>query len=148
MKLTEIKHPFISGIVCKLNNPDISKEEFMQELSTTLAARHFGKQLHVLARKVAITKWGMEFTVDSEFQLELDLGKIEIIKPNINPEDKSTAIASIEGAMGQFKHWSQSISVKIDEWPVENLKLVLDKTQCVVEFRARVEKLLSARKSN
>ena len=79
------------------------------------------------SRDYSTDRWGMEFTADTEAQLELDLGlALPEAKPALNPADKTRAILTIEGLSMKFEMWQRKMSDEIQQWDADRLHRALE----------------------
>lgn len=89
-------------------------------------------------------RWGMEFTADTEAQLELDLGiALPDAKPELNPTDKTKAIVTIEGIHQKFVMWQRKMDDEITTWDSERLTAALTLLEPMEREAKRVRELLA-----
>lgn len=106
-------------------------------------AQHWLKQ----SREYAVTRWGLEFAADTEAQLELDLGlALEAPKPELNPNDKTRAILTIEGISQKFILWQRKMREDIEQWDKDRLSRALELLEPMEQQAKRVRELLSSQK--
>lgn len=97
------------------------------------------------SRDYSTTRWGIEFTADTEYQLELDLGlTLPEAKPALNPADKTKAIVTIEGLSQSFILWQRKMSDEIQQWDKDKLTRALDLLEPMEREAKRVRELLEA----
>jgi hypothetical protein len=96
------------------------------------------------SRDYSTTRWGMEFTADTEAQLELDLGlTLADEKPTLNPDDKTKAIVTIEGLSQKFTVWERKMSDDIGKWDRDRLERALELLTPMETTAARIRQLLA-----
>ena len=96
------------------------------------------------SRDYSTTRWGMEFTADTEAQLELDLGlTLADEKPTLNPDDKTKAIVTIEGLSQKFTVWERKMSDDIGKWDKARLERALELLTPMETTAARIRQLLA-----
>jgi hypothetical protein len=96
------------------------------------------------SRDYSTSRWGMEFTADTEAQLELDLGlTLAEAKPTLNPDDKTKAIVTIEGLSQKFTVWERKMSDDIGKWDRDRLERALELLSPMEQTAARIRGLLA-----
>jgi hypothetical protein len=96
------------------------------------------------SRDYSTARWGMEFTADTEAQLELDLGlTLTEEKPTLNPDDKTKAIVTIEGLSQKFTVWERKMSDDIGKWDRDRLTRALELLSPMEATAARIRQLLA-----
>jgi hypothetical protein len=96
------------------------------------------------SRDYSTARWGMEFTADTEAQLELDLGlTLADEKPTLNPDDKTKAIVTIEGLSQKFTVWERKMSDDIGKWDRDRLERALELLSPMETTAARIRQLLA-----
>jgi hypothetical protein len=96
------------------------------------------------SRDYSTARWGMEFTADTEAQLELDLGlTLADEKPTLNPDDKTKAIVTIEGLSQKFTVWERKMSDDIGKWDRDRLERALELLTPMEATAARIRGLLA-----
>jgi hypothetical protein len=96
------------------------------------------------SRDYSTARWGMEFTADTEAQLELDLGlTLSEEKPTLNPDDKTKAIVTIEGLSQKFTVWERKMSDDIGKWDRDRLTRALELLTPMEATAARIRQLLA-----
>jgi hypothetical protein len=96
------------------------------------------------SRDYSTSRWGMEFTADTEAQLELDLGlTLADEKPTLNPDDKTKAIVTIEGLSQKFTVWERKMSDDIGKWDRDRLERALELLTPMETTAARIRQLLA-----
>ena len=96
------------------------------------------------SRDYSTARWGMEFTADTEAQLELDLGlTLTEEKPTLNPDDKTKAIVTIEGLSQKFTVWERKMSDDIGKWDKARLERALELLTPMEATAARIRGLLA-----
>jgi hypothetical protein len=96
------------------------------------------------SRDYSTARWGMEFTADTEAQLELDLGlTLADAKPTLNPDDKTKAIVTIEGLSQKFTVWERKMSDDIGKWDKARLERALELLTPMETTAARIRQLLA-----
>lgn len=95
------------------------------------------------SRDYSTGKWGLEYTADTEAQLELDLGiALPTEKPALNPSDKTTAIVTIEGLSQKFQLWERKMHDDIEAWDRDRLQRALDLLSPMAATADRIRQLL------
>ena len=95
------------------------------------------------SRDYSTGRWGMEFTADTEAQLELDLGLAQPDeRPALNPADKTRAIVTIEGLSQKFELWSRKMDSEIEAWDPDRLNRALELLTPFEKQAARIRQLL------
>jgi hypothetical protein len=96
------------------------------------------------SRDYSTARWGMDFTADTEAQLELDLGlTLADAKPTLNPDDKTKAIVTIEGLSQKFTVWERKMSDDIGKWDRDRLERALELLTPMEQTAARIRGLLA-----
>jgi len=96
------------------------------------------------SRDYGTSRWGIEFTADTEAQLELDLGlALPEAKPALNPADKTKAIVTIEGLSQSFILWQRKMSDEIQGWDKDRLNRALELLEPMEREAKRVRELLA-----
>jgi hypothetical protein len=95
------------------------------------------------SRDYSTSKWGLEYTADTEAQLELDLGLTLTEKPDLNPADKTKAIVTIEGLSQKFEMWERKMHDEIDQWDKPRLERALELLTPMEATAARIRQLLT-----
>jgi len=96
------------------------------------------------SRDYGTARWGMEFTADTEAQLELDLGlALPEAKTTLNPADKTKAIVTIEGLSQSFILWQRKMSDEIQGWDKDRLNRALELLEPMEREAKRVRELLA-----
>jgi hypothetical protein len=95
------------------------------------------------SRDYSTSKWGLEYTADTEAQLELDLGLILPEKPDLNPADKTKAFVTIEGLSQKFEMWERKMHDEIDTWDKPRLERALELLTPMEATAARIRQLLT-----
>jgi len=96
------------------------------------------------SRDYSNSRWGMEFTADTEAQLELDLGlTLTEEKPTLNPDDKTKAIVTIEGLSQKFSVWERKMHDDITKWDKARLTRALELLTPMEATAARIRGLLA-----
>ena len=95
------------------------------------------------SRDYSTSRWGMEFTADTEAQLELDLGlALPEAKAQLNPPDKTSAIVTIEGLSQKFSLWERKMHDEIDQWDRDRLNRALELLAPMTATADRIRSLL------
>ena len=96
------------------------------------------------SRDYSNSRWGMEFTADTEAQLEFDLGlTLPEAKPNLNPADKTKAIVTIEGINQRFILWQRKMDEEVATWDSDRLHAALNLLEPMEREAQRIRELLS-----
>ena len=94
-------------------------------------------------------RWGMEFTADTEAQLEFDLGlALPEAKPNLNPADKTKAIVTIEGINQRFILWQRKMNEEVTTWDSARLNAALNLLEPMEKEAQRLRNLLTRNDGN
>lgn len=96
------------------------------------------------SRDYSTDKWGLEYTADTEAQLELDLGlALPEPAPALNPADKTRAIVTIEGLSQKFELWQRKMDSEIATWDADRLKRALELLTPFEQEACRIRQLLA-----
>ncbi len=96
------------------------------------------------SRDYSTGRWGVEFTADTEAQLELDLGlALPDAKPALNPADKTKAIVTIEGLSQKFLLWQRKMNEEVTTWDSDRLNAALNLLEPMEREAQRIRELLS-----
>lgn len=99
------------------------------------------------SRDYSTGRWGVEFTADTEAQLELDLGlALPDAKPALNPADKTKAIVTIEGISQKFLLWQRKMDEEVTTWDSDRLNAALSLLEPMEKEAQRIRELLEAAK--
>ena len=95
------------------------------------------------SRDYSTGRWGVEFTADTEAQLELDLGlALPEAKPELNPADKTKAIVTIEGLSQKFLLWQRKMNEEVTTWDSDRLNAALNLLEPMEKEAQRIRLLL------
>jgi hypothetical protein len=95
------------------------------------------------SRSWAAKKWGAEDVGQHEFQLELELGiKPKKPKPQLNPQDKSEAIVTIEGVVARFNQWKRKMADTIPDWDRDQAKKALDLLEPIARQYEEIKRMI------
>ena len=101
------------------------------------------------SRDYSTGRWGVEFTADTEAQLELDLGlALPDAKPVLNPADKTKAIVTIEGLSQKFLLWQRKMNEEVTTWDSDRLNAALNLLEPMEKEAQRIRNLLSRNDGN
>ena len=101
------------------------------------------------SRDYSTGRWGVEFTADTEAQLELDLGlALPDAKPALNPADKTRAIVTIEGLSQKFLLWQRKMNEEVTTWDSDRLNAALNLLEPMEREAQRIRNLLSRNDGN
>jgi hypothetical protein len=98
---------------------DATQEQWASIHQTIMVCRKASRSWLKQSREWAETKWGADFVASSEIQMEMALGLPQpdsAPKPDLNPNDKSKAIVTIEGICQQFALWHRKMDSQIGSW--------------------------------
>jgi len=96
------------------------------------------------SREYSTKRWGQDFTIDTEIQLEMDLGlALPEAKPALNPADKTKAIVTIEGLSQSFILWQRKMNDEIQQWDKDRLNRALELLEPMEREAKRVRELLA-----
>ena len=95
------------------------------------------------SREYSTKRWGQDFTIDTEIQLEMDLGlALPEAKPALNPADKTRAILTIEGLSMKFEMWQRKMDSEITGWDADRLNRALELLTPFEQEAARIRSLI------
>jgi hypothetical protein len=97
------------------------------------------------SRSFASDRWGVDYVAETEVQLELGLGFLDLTQPEpgpLNPEDKTSGIVTIEGLSQKFVIWQRKMSEQIERWDDDRLKRALDLLEPMEQQAKRIRELL------
>lgn len=98
------------------------------------------------SRDYSTGRWGVEFTADTEAQLELDLGlALPEAKPALNPADKTKAIVTIEGLSQKFLLWQRKMNEEVTTWDSDRLNAALNLLEPMEKEAQRIRLLLGSK---
>lgn len=98
------------------------------------------------SRDYSTGRWGVEFTADTEAQLELDLGlALPDAKPALNPADKTKAIVTIEGISQKFLLWQRKMDEEVTTWDSDRLNAALNLLEPMEKEAQRIRSLLGSK---
>jgi hypothetical protein len=128
-----------------LNLPDtLTPAEWTDIHKDILVCKRAASKWLSQSRDYSTARWGMEFTADTEAQLELDLGlTLADAKPTLNPDDKTKAIVTIEGLSQKFTVWERKMSDDIGKWDRDRLERALELLTPMEATAARIRGLLA-----
>ena len=128
-----------------LNLPDtLTPAEWTNIHKDILVCKRAASKWLSQSRDYSTARWGMEFTADTEAQLELDLGlTLADEKPTLNPDDKTKAIVTIEGLSQKFTVWERKMSDDIGKWDKARLERALELLTPMEATAARIRQLLA-----
>jgi hypothetical protein len=128
-----------------LNLPDtLTPAEWTNIHRDILVCKRAASKWLSQSRDYSTARWGMEFTADTEAQLELDLGlTLADEKPTLNPDDKTKAIVTIEGLSQKFTVWERKMSDDIGKWDRDRLERALELLTPMETTAARIRGLLA-----
>jgi len=128
-----------------LNLPDtLTPAEWTNIHKDILVCKRAASKWLSQSRDYSTARWGMEFTADTEAQLELDLGlTLTEEKPTLNPDDKTKAIVTIEGLSQKFTVWERKMSDDIGKWDRDRLTRALELLTPMEATAARIRQLLA-----
>ena len=127
-----------------LTLPDtLTKEDWTHGHSQLLLCKKAAAKWLQQSRDYSTKKWGLEFTADTEIQLEMDLGlALPDAKPALNPADKTRAILTIEGLSMKFEMWQRKMSDEIQQWDADRLNRALELLTPFEQEAARIRSLI------
>jgi hypothetical protein len=125
--------------------PDITEEGWAEMHRTILLCRASSRLWLRQSREFATNRWGVEYVADAEIQMELALGLPEPKpkKPDLNPEDKSSSIVTIEGISQSFALWQRKMAPEIERWDRERLTKALQLVEPIEAQAKRIRELLN-----
>lgn len=131
-----------------LNLPDnLTTAEWADIHRDILTCKQAASKWLQQSRDYSNGRWGMEFTADTEAQLELDLGlSLPEAKPTLNPADKTKAIVTIEGINQKFLLWQRKMDEELTTWDSDRLNAALALLEPMEREAQRIRELLEAAK--
>ena len=125
---------------------DATQEQWADIHRTILLCRTASRAWLKQSREFAAARWGAEYVAEAEIQMELALGLPQPEpKPDINPQDKSKGIVTIEGVAQQFALWARKMQPEIAKWDKPKLTRALELLEPMerqaVEIRKRLATL-------
>lgn len=97
--------------------PDTTQDEWQSIHRTILLCRKSSRSWLKQSREFASEHWGVDYVASAEIQMELSLGLPEPVeRQRLNPDDKSSAIITIEGIAQNFMMWHRKMDAEIDTW--------------------------------
>jgi hypothetical protein len=140
MQLIDTTMVTLSGLTLPTT---LTKEDWTDIHSQLLLCEKAAAKWLQQSRDYSTDKWGMEFTADTEAQLELDLGlALPEAKPALNPADKTRAILTIEGLSMKFEMWQRKMDSEIAEWDADRLNRALELLTPFEQEAARIRSLI------
>jgi len=107
---------------------DATQDQWADIHKAILTCSHASKRWLKQSRSFAADKWGLDYAVEAEIQMEMDLGfdpssKSERIE--LNPQDKAKGLVTIEGIAQKFKLWHAKMEPEIKTWDQHKIKKAL-----------------------
>lgn len=129
----------------ELNLPQtLTKEEWTEGHAQLLLCKKSADKWLKQSRDYSTTRWGLEFTADTEEQLEFELGiPMPDAKPALNPADKTKAIVTIEGISQKFLLWQRKMDEEVSTWDSDRLNAALALLEPMEREAQRIRELLS-----
>ena len=122
---------------------NLTKEEWTHGHTQLLIVKKSADKWLNQSREYSKKRWGLEFTADTEDQLELELGiAFPDPKPALNPADKTKAIVTIEGLSQSFILWQRKMSDEIQGWDKDRLNRALELLEPMEKEAQRIRSLL------
>jgi hypothetical protein len=113
------------------NTPLLSHDMTQEQWTDThqrilMAKRYAGKWLSE-SRKIGTKLFGLDYVAEVEVQLELSLGLPDKEESKqLNANDKSRAIVTIEGIAQSFSMWQRKVASDIEAWDRDKITKALD----------------------
>ncbi|MCX6964763.1 MAG: hypothetical protein NTW41_05370 [Verrucomicrobia bacterium] len=140
MQLIDTTMVTLSGLTLPTT---LTKEDWTDIHSQLLLCKKAAAKWLQQSRDYSTDRWGMEFTADTEAQLELDLGlALPEAKPALNPADKTRAILTIEGLSMKFEMWQRKMNAEITGWDADRLHRALELLTPFEQEAKRIRSLL------
>lgn len=128
---------------------NLTKEEWTDGHSQLLIVKKSADKWLNQSRDYSKKRWGLEFTADTEDQLELELGlALPEPKPALNPADKTKAIVTIEGLSQSFILWQRKMNDEIQQWDNDRLNRALELLEPMEKEAQRLRGLLARNYGN
>ena len=123
---------------------DISEAYWLSMHKTILLCRASSRLWLRESRAYAAARWGVEWVADAELQMELDLGLPEPKEKTqqLNPDDKSRGIVTIEGISQSFALWQRKMAPEIERWDRDRLSKALALVEPIEAQAKRIRELL------
>lgn len=122
---------------------DATQDQWQEIHRTILLCRKASRAWLKQSREYAAGRWGEEYVATAEEQMELALGLPQPEeKPQLNPEDKSRAIVTIEGIAQSFKLWQRKMAPEIERWDRDRLRRALDLIEPIEAQAKRIRERL------
>ena len=146
MQLIDTTMVTLSGLTLPTT---LTKEDWTDIHSQLLLCKKAAAKWLQQSRDYSTDQWGMEFTADTEAQLELDLGlALPDAKPALNPADKTKAIVTIEGLSQKFLLWQRKMNEEVTTWDSDRLNAALNLLEPMEKEAQRIRNLLSRNDGN
>jgi hypothetical protein len=140
---TEIINNAIFKIDSLTIPPDTTQGQWSDIHRTILLCRKSSRAWLKESREFAAGQWGVEFVATAEIQMELALGLPEPEeRPKLNPDDKTSAIITIEGIVQSFLMWHRKMDKEIDTWDAGRLQKALSLLEPIEAEARRIRGLL------
>jgi hypothetical protein len=124
-------------------SPETTQEEWQDIHRTILLCRKSSRAWLKQSREFAAGLWGVDYVATAEIQMELALGLPEPEeRPRLNPNDKTSAIITIEGIVQSFLMWHRKMDKEIDTWDAGRLQKALSLLEPIEGEARRIRGLL------
>tara|TARA_R110000868_G_scaffold409943_1_gene696641 strand:- start:21 stop:509 length:489 start_codon:yes stop_codon:yes gene_type:complete len=123
--------------------PETTQEQWQEIHRTILLCRKSSRSWLKQSREFASEQWGVDYVASAEIQMELALGLPEPKeRPQLNPEDKTSAIITIEGIVQNFMMWHRKMDKEIATWDAGRLRKALSLLEPIETEARRIRELL------
>ena len=129
--------------------PETTQEQWQDIHRTILLCRKSSRSWLKQSREFASDQWGVEYVAAAEIQMELALGLPEPEeRPRLNPDDKTSAIITIEGIVQNFLMWHRKMDKEITSWDAGRLQKALSLLEPIETEAKRIRVLLGQREAS
>jgi hypothetical protein len=122
---------------------DASKIEWYHIHKNALLCHKASSKWLKQSREFGTRAFGEAFAAGTEAQLTLDLGlPTPEDKPLVNPDDKSTALVTIEGISQSFSMWQRKMEGSIPDWDRDQAKKALDLLEPIARQYEEIKRMI------
>jgi hypothetical protein len=127
-------------------DPAATKADWAEIHRSVIMCVMAAKKWRQQSREFAISKWDADWTADTEVQIMMEfMHKFPDEKPQLNPDDKSVALVTIEATNASFISWERKMRDEIPTWNKANLVRALELLEPMEtkarEIRGLIERL-------
>ena len=127
-------------------DPGATKSDWAEIHRSVIMCVMAAKKWRDQSRDFAIKKWDAAYTADTEVQIMMEfMHKFPDEKPQLNPDDKSIALVTIEATNASFISWERKMRDEIPTWNKANLARALELLEPMErkakEIRGLIERL-------